>query len=50
MSSSKTLNVKGTSNNYQFVTPVQAGVQWCQGVLDSCFRRDFNGTIYFTLR
>ena len=32
--------LKGTSNNYQFVTPAQAGVQRCQEVLDSCFRRN----------
>ncbi len=31
--------LKGTSNNSQFVTPVQAGVQLCREVMDSCFRR-----------
>jgi phosphoserine phosphatase len=32
--------LKGTSNNYQFVAPAQAGVQGCQMLMDSCFRRN----------
>jgi hypothetical protein len=38
---------KGTSNNFQFVTPAQAGVQLCQELMDSCFRRNdiFRGSL-----
>jgi len=43
------LNFKGTSNNFQFVTPAQAGVQLCQELMDSCFRRNdiFRGSLKF---
>ena len=36
----KVLSFEDASNNYQFVTPAQAGVQYCWGSLDSCFRRN----------
>jgi len=41
------MNIKGTSNNFQFVTPAQAGVQLCQELMDSCFRRNdiFRGSL-----
>jgi len=37
----------GTSNNYQFVTPAKAVVQWCRELLDSGFRRNdiFRGNL-----
>ena len=39
--------LKRTSNNSQFVTPAQAGVQLCREVMDSCFRRNdiFRGSL-----
>ena len=39
--------LKGTSNNFQFVTPAKAGVQLCQELMDSCFRRNdiFRGSL-----
>ena len=43
------LYFEGTSNNFQFVTPAQAGVQLCQELMDSCFRRNdiFRGSLEF---
>ena len=37
----------GTSINFQPVTPAQAGVQECQKLMDSCFRRNdiFRGSL-----
>jgi len=44
---SRSLRIKGTSNNFQFVTPAQAGIQLCQDLMDSCFRRNdiFRGSL-----
>jgi len=37
----------GASNNYEFFTPAQAGVQYYQDVMDSCLRRNdiFRGSL-----
>jgi hypothetical protein len=37
---SSLIKLKGTSNNYQSVTPAQAGVQQRQKLLDFCFCRN----------
>jgi hypothetical protein len=44
-----TRRLKGTSNNSQFVTPAQAGVQLCQELMDSCLRRNdiFRGRLNY---
>ena len=45
------IKLKGTSNNFQFVTPAQAGVQLCQELMDSCFRRNdiFRDSLNFSV-
>ncbi len=41
------INIKGTSNNYQFAIPAKAAVQRSQEFLDSGFRRNdiFRGSL-----